>query len=60
MGYWQKESEFGKKVGCFKASLGSLGLKLLSLAEKKHLLTLIQNSSGSHIPDCQSFEMTTA
>ena len=26
MGYWQKESEFGKKVGCFKASLGSLGL----------------------------------
>ena len=27
MGYWQKESEFGKKVGCFKASLGSLGLK---------------------------------
>ena len=29
MGYWQKESEFGKKVGCFKASLGSLGLKKL-------------------------------
>ena len=27
MGYWQRESEFGKKVGCFKASLGSLGLK---------------------------------
>ena len=27
MGYWQKESEFGKKVGCFKAPLGSLGLK---------------------------------
>ena len=26
MGYWQKESEFVKKVGCFKASLGSLGL----------------------------------
>ena len=26
MGYWQKESEFGKKVGCFKAPLGSLGL----------------------------------
>ena len=28
MGYWQKESEFGKKVGCFKASLGLLGLML--------------------------------
>ena len=27
MGYWQKESEFGKKVGCFEAPLGSLGLK---------------------------------
>ena len=26
MGYWQQESEFGKKVGCFKAPLGSLGL----------------------------------
>ena len=26
MGYWQMESEFGKKVGCFKAPLGSLGL----------------------------------
>ena len=26
MGYWQKESEFGKKVGCPKAPLGSLGL----------------------------------
>ena len=26
MGYWQKESEFGKKAGCFKAPLGSLGL----------------------------------
>ena len=26
MDYWQKESEFGKKVGCFEASLGSLGL----------------------------------
>ena len=26
MGYSQKESEFGKKVGCFKAPLGSLGL----------------------------------
>ena len=29
MGYWQKESEFGKKVGCFKAPLGSLGLIFL-------------------------------
>ena len=28
MGYWQKESEFGKKVGCFKAPLGSLGLNV--------------------------------
>ena len=27
MGYWQKESEFGKKVCCFRAPLGSLGLK---------------------------------
>ena len=27
MGYWQKESEFGKNVICFKAPLGSLGLK---------------------------------
>ena len=26
MGCWQKKSEFGKKVGCFKAPLGSLGL----------------------------------
>ena len=31
MGYWQKESEFGKKVACFKAPLGLLGLK-----QKKH------------------------
>ena len=32
MGYWQKESEFWKKkVGCFKASLGSLGLKKISV-----------------------------
>ena len=28
MGYWQKESELGEKEGCFKAPLGSLGLKL--------------------------------
>ena len=28
MGYWQKESEFGKKIGCFKAPLGSLGLNM--------------------------------
>ena len=29
MGYWQKELEFGKKVGCFKAPLGSLGLTIM-------------------------------
>ena len=27
MGYWQKESEIERKVGCFKVPLGSLGLK---------------------------------
>ena len=26
MGCWQKETEFGIKVGCFEAPLGSLGL----------------------------------
>ena len=26
MGYWQKESEIDKKVGCFKVPLGLLGL----------------------------------
>ena len=34
MGCWQKESEFGKTAGCFKASLDSLGKMSLSNSSK--------------------------
>ena len=47
MGYWQKESEFGKKVGCFKAPLGSLGLRRrlqLTIIEKTALI--VSNNYG--------------
>ena len=39
MGYWQKESEFGKKEGCFKAPLGSLGLNKEFLNKSFHFDT---------------------
>ena len=49
MGYWQKESEFGKKVGCFKAPLGSLGLKLiLFFFQNKRLAVLQQRACHVH------------
>ena len=48
MGCWQKESEFGKTIGCFKAPLGSLGLKYAQDVFNEKLTKTFQILKRSH------------
>ena len=49
MCYWQKESEFGKRVGCFKAPLGPLGLSYNS--DGLPCLSFLSRFTSGHVTD---------
>ena len=59
MGYWQKVSEFDwKKVGCFKAPLGSLGLILIyrgKISLESRTKTTSSPVDGNMCYECQLY-----
>ena len=62
LGFWQKELEIGKKVGCFiKALLGSLGLICFILREVQNelfFLLLLQMRYNSQLPSRMESKQT--